>query len=159
MGGSLVPTHLCSPKDYLLVEAMCDLGLQQYSYVRNSNDNQLDLVFCNGDANIAVSRCDELVPKKTCSLHHFPLEVVVDVEVLHSIPSPCGDRYDFWHADFDRLNDFYALRLVNFSFDHADIVLELYETLEAGFKQFSFERECQEELSVMVQYQADYAGM
>lgn len=44
--GSLVPTHLCSPKDHILVEAMCDLGLQQFSNVCNLNGNQLDLVFC-----------------------------------------------------------------------------------------------------------------
>jgi len=103
---SLVSTPL---SDHDFVDGLLELSLQQISFIRNSLNRQLDLVFVLDPSEVTVSKIDPLVEPK--DRYHPTLEL--------TICSPCIDTLSpllslpksrcFRKCDFNKLNNIYAL--------------------------------------------------
>jgi len=108
---SLVSTPL-SVHDF--VDGLLELSLQQVSFVLNSLNRQLDLVFVLDPSEITVSRIDPLVVP--VDRYHPTLKLTIClpcVDTLSPLLSPTKRRC-FRKCDFDKLNNIILKKLRNY---------------------------------------------
>jgi len=99
---SLVPTPL---SDHDFVDGLLELSLQQVSFIRNSLNGQLDLVFVLYPSEVTVSRIDPLVVPE--DRYHSTLELTTClpcISTLSPLLSPTKSGY-FRKCDFNKLNN------------------------------------------------------
>jgi len=91
------------------VDGLLELSLQRVSFIRNSLNRQLDLVFVSDSSEVTVSRIDALVVPE--DRYHPTMELTVGlscVDTLSPLVSPIK-IICFRNYDYNKLNDMISL--------------------------------------------------
>lgn len=115
---------------------LCDMaGIHQQNFHTNSCNNTLDLIF--SDTNLEISRSESFLVSE--DIYHPCLELDASEFITPCLKSKSVTRYNFYKADYNNLNNYYA----QINWDSLlkgdtinDIVRQFYHEINTGIDKF-----------------------